>query len=498
MSYVNMVASGSTEETKEDSKVLKFDKYQAEVSAQKVKIHLMKKNRNHLGLEPKPAGGGRARELWHERNDTCVATIWEACEHDADVLEVANQYMEAKALLPDDDPNKEVLSNEMLQTLVDRFRGELGNVLEKTTAEYHSFKIRANEKVAIGIDRLNGIIQKLTKLGQPPTEESKLAKIKKSIHTPELKELWLAIAMLPKATTTYQIVKDACEEFDEAKRQLEEFEIDKQGEQVNMLGPQGGVENVKCSFCMKKGHTASVCRVKHKNKIFQKFKRNGKAKAKNMRKGAQQVGSEAYTGCFHCGSKEHKAAECKRGNKRKIDRKYEKKGSKKVKKSSSVGWSKYVDDDVSSGEETNMIGGEVLLTETGDERVYLDSCAGKQLFIVKDDRVLEKYVEEPGVISLTKKGSAMETQGVGSFQQWHGIKVCNDAVKNIVSGGMLRAMGYGLELLRVPKIVELNTGREVLVGNYDEHGGMPWVALHDVLNLRCISSCHYVMGGGKQ
>ena len=70
-------------------------------------------------------------------------------------------------------------------------------------------------------------------------------------------------------------------------------------------------------------------------------------------------------------------------------------------------------------------------------------------------------------------------------------------MKNIVSGGMLRAMGYGLELLRVPKIVELNTGREVLVGNYDEHGGMPWVALHDVLNLPCISSCHYVMGGGS-
>ena len=47
------------------------------------------------------------------------------------------------------------------------------------------------------------------------------------------------------------------------------------------------------------------------------------------------------------------------------------------------------------------------------------SCAGKQLFIVvKDHRVLEKYEAEPGVISLTKKGSAMETQGVGSFQHW--------------------------------------------------------------------------------
>ena len=63
--------------------------------------------------------------------------------------------------------------------------------------------------------------------------------------------------------------------------------------------------------------------------------------------------------------------------------------------------------------------GEVLMTETVDQRVYLDSCAGKQLFIVvKDHRVLEKYEADPGVISLTKKGSAMETQGVGSFQHW--------------------------------------------------------------------------------
>ena len=49
-----------------------------------------------------------------------------------------------------------------------------------------------------------------------------------------------------------------------------------------------------------------------------------------------------------------------------------------------------------------MIDGEVLMTETVDQRVYLGSCAGKQLFMVKDHRVLEKYYEaEPGVISLT-------------------------------------------------------------------------------------------------
>ena len=43
--------------------------------------------------------------------------------------------------LPDDDPNKEVFSNHMLQTLVDRSRSELGVVLEKTTAKYQLVNI---------------------------------------------------------------------------------------------------------------------------------------------------------------------------------------------------------------------------------------------------------------------------------------------------------------------------------------------------------------------
>ena len=40
--------------------------------------------------------------------------------------------------------------------------------------------------------------------------------------------------------------------------------------------------------------------------------------------------------------------------------------------------------------------------------------------------------------------------------------MCNDAVKNICSAGMLREMGYGLQLLRVPRVVRLVDGIEVL------------------------------------
>ena len=39
-----------------------------------------------------------------------------------------------------------------------------------------------------------------------------------------------------------------------------------------------------------------------------------------------------------------------------------------------------------------MINGEVLMPETVDQRVYLGSCAGKQLFMVKDHRVLERNI----------------------------------------------------------------------------------------------------------
>ena len=51
---------------------------------------------------------------------------------------------------------------------------------------------------------------------------------------------------------------------------------------------------------MKNRHTANnVCRAKSKQKVFQKFKPNGKVEAENMKIGGQQVvGSEAYRNCF--------------------------------------------------------------------------------------------------------------------------------------------------------------------------------------------------------
>ena len=66
--------------------------------------------------------------------------------------------------------------------------------------------------------------------------------------------------------------------------------------------------------------------------------------------------------------------------------------------------------------------------------------------------------------------------------KWSDIKVCPDSIKNICSGGVLRDMGYELFLMRIPRVVYLYDGAEVLIVIYSENG-IPYVDLHELLNL---------------
>ena len=43
-------------------------------------------------------------------------------------------------------------------------------------------------------------------------------------------------------------------------------------------------------------------------------------------------------------------------------------------------------------------------------------------------------------------------------------------------------MGYGLFLMKIPRVVRLYVGAEVLIATYSENG-MPYVGLHELLNL---------------
>ena len=149
-------------------------------------------------------------------------------------------------------------------------------------------------------------------------------------------------------------------------------------------------------------------------------------------------------------------------------------------------WNKFVrkgeqDDEVDMFFEDDFDDNSVLLTDVSD-LVFLDSCASKRLFIVQDQSRLETFDHVIGAINLTKKHSSVATQGVGTYQEWTDITVCNDAVKNICSGGILRSMGYGLQLLEVPEVVRLSDREPILRGEYAENG-IPFVELTELLHL---------------
>ena len=124
-----------------------------------------------------------------------MSAIYETVQHVPDALEIVDQYILEKQILPGGDPNKDVLASKLLQRLILRFRGaiqyEFGDLNKKIT----DFVIKPGEKVCTGIDRLNGIVQKSTQHGLPPTPEARLAKLNQALQIPSLEQLWLTISL---------------------------------------------------------------------------------------------------------------------------------------------------------------------------------------------------------------------------------------------------------------------------------------------------------------
>ena len=124
---------------------------------------------------------------------------------------------------------------------------------------------------------------------------------------------------------------------------------------------------------------------------------------------------------------------------------------------------------------------EACLSEE-EEYVFLDSCASSKLFIIRDQSCLESFVYSGRAIQTTRAGVQLMCYGSGKYKDRVDIRVCNEAVKNICSAGLLRDMGYGLQLMRVPRIERLCDGQEVIRVAYSDNG-MPYLTLVHVLNL---------------
>jgi hypothetical protein len=93
-------------------------------------------------------------------------------------------------MLPANDPAKETLASDLILRLTNRFRGGLEEEMGDLSAQFTNFKILPSEKVSTGIDRLNGIVQKLAQHGRAPTAEAKLAKLKEALEIPKLEQLF--------------------------------------------------------------------------------------------------------------------------------------------------------------------------------------------------------------------------------------------------------------------------------------------------------------------
>ena len=159
-----------------------------------------------------------------------------------------------------------------------------------------------------GIDRLNGIIQKLIQRGNPPTDEAKLAKLKEALEIHSLNQLWLTISL--RNNPTYAEIVATCKRYDKAMEQ----------QQINsVIGEAHTVSEkvVVCSYpkCRKKD-TAAQCWIRKKEQEKAKLKRAGRSQdfkrspRESLRKASSRTSTRGRGPCYVCGSGEHRAFEC--------------------------------------------------------------------------------------------------------------------------------------------------------------------------------------------
>lgn len=112
----------------------------------------------------------------------------------------ANRYFLEKEILTANNPLKESFIDILINRLIDWLRGELEDDMGESSSQFTNFKVLSGEKVSNDVDKLNGSVQKIGSTSPWSTSEAKLAKWKEELETPELKQLWISIALLDDST----------------------------------------------------------------------------------------------------------------------------------------------------------------------------------------------------------------------------------------------------------------------------------------------------------
>ena len=114
-----------------------------------------------------------------------IRAIFESALNVPNDLEIMEQCVLQKEIIPAADSHKESLAGD----LSNRFRGDIQDELGDLSKKFTHFPLLPGEKVGIEIDRFNGIIQKMTQHGQPPTPEARLSKLTETLEIPPLNQL---------------------------------------------------------------------------------------------------------------------------------------------------------------------------------------------------------------------------------------------------------------------------------------------------------------------
>ena len=374
-----------------------------------------------------------------------------------EALTIAMSYHESKAeAVPDPLP---VLATELIAALSARFMGEQQELLEKVQTQYNAFtcSIPCHDLMA-DIDQLKYLILKLTQFGQPPTEESKVEKLKTCVRNEQFEALSQNLSFMPAATTFTQFC-DACKKFVTASvkkgthsvnfikdgkkpqysaEEKKAYALKKKKERESAKGHKKdkGQKKMTCWNCQKQGHGQWECPYEKQEeeeepplKRTRRDKLPEKPKLSKLKAALKRAKDKAPTP--------------KSGN-----RNWQAKAVlKEKKKPKPILVDDDEDEEEDSGAETDMIGAvddddvQSIFMTSGQatnlmkQRIFLDSCASTGLLIVRDSNFLDVMETAAGRINLTKKGAFMDTQGIGKKGTWSGITVYKESVKeNMCSG----------------------------------------------------------------
>ena len=141
-----------------------------------------------------------------------------------------------KEILPAADPQKEPLAGDLLDKLINLFRGEIQNELGDLNKKFAHFLIQPGEKVCTGIDWLNGIIQKI---------RLTVNRLHKKLEAQSSKQPWDPFTLSALANNIVEDQLDeivaTCKRYDKAMEQ-QRLNL---GSDMHMTS---GAEKVVCSY----------------------------------------------------------------------------------------------------------------------------------------------------------------------------------------------------------------------------------------------------------